>query len=140
MALYLLEPEADDYSPVPMMEVHGVRDLVIHYGASYGSSAFFDYSLDGNEGALQNMERWATMNDCTGSTPDIEIFEWDYSVLGYSNCENDAQVRLVTLNFAGHNPYKKDSPDQDELPGNPTGIDTSRMVWDFMSQFSKSSD
>lgn len=140
MALYLLEPESANYSPVPMMEVHGVRDAVIHYGVSYGSSAIFDFSLDGNEGALQNMERWAEMNGCSGSTPDVEIFEWDYSVLGYSDCDNNAQVRLVSLNFAGHNPYLKDSPDQETMPGNPTGIDTSRMVWDFMSQFSKSSD
>ena len=137
MAHYLLELEASDYTPVPMMEVHGVRDAVVHYGVTYANSLIFDRSLEGDEGALQNMERWAEMNGCSGSTPDVEIFEWDYSVLGYSDCENNAQVRLVSLNFAGHNPYKKDSPDQPTNTGNPTGIDTSRMVWEFMSQFSK---
>lgn len=137
MAHYLLDLEAADYAPVPMMEVHGVRDAVVHYGVTYTNSLIFDLSLEGDEGAIQNMERWAEMNGCTGSTPDIEIFEWDYSVLGYSDCENNAQVRLVSINFAGHNPYLKDSPDQPTSTGNPTGIDTSRMVWDFMSQFSK---
>ena len=135
--MYLLDPEASNYSPVPMMEVHGVRDAVVHYGVLYGSSIIFDQSLKGDEGAIQNLERWAEMNGCSGSTPDVEIFEWDYSILGYTNCENNASVKLVSLNFAGHNPYLKDSPDQPTSTGNPTGIDTSRMVWDFMSQFSK---
>ena len=137
MAMYFIDDPSPEYQAVPIMEVHGVRDLFVHYGVGYGSSILFDGSLEGDEGAIQNMEYWAELNGCSGLTPDVEIIEWDYSVLGYTNCEHGSEVRLVSLNFAGHNPYLKDSPDQDIFPGNPTGIDTSRMVWEFVSQFSK---
>ena len=48
---------------------------------------------------ISNMETWAEMNGCSGSTPDIEIFEYDYSIIGYAQCENNASVQLFTLNL-----------------------------------------
>ena len=40
--------------------------------------------------------------------------------------EEDVEVQLVTLHLADHNPYPS---------ANPTGIQTTQMVWDFMNRF-----
>ena len=51
------------YSPISLIEVHGVVDAIIPYGTSYSSSLYFDGSLDGEEGAIQNIVDWAAMNE-----------------------------------------------------------------------------
>ena len=134
MALYLLEDPHPSYSPISLIEVHGVLDGVIPYGTSYSSSMYFDGSLDGEEGAIQNIMDWAEMNGCEGSAMPPKIFETypDYSVMGYDACEDGTEVNLVTLNFAAHVPYTNSDTD------NPTNIDTVQLVWDFISRFSKS--
>ncbi len=126
MALYLLEDADPSFSPTPIIEVHGILDAVIPYSNSHSSSVIFDSSLVGDEGALQNIATWATMNGCSGLTPELIEEHPDYSIQGYTDCEEDVEVRLITLHLADHNPY----------PGaNPTGIQTTQMVWDFMSRF-----
>ncbi len=143
MAHYLLEPPSSNYSPIPLMEVHGVHDPVIPYGETYGFSPWVQHSCGNDcQGAISNLELWADMNGCSGSTPDIEIFEFDYSILGYNQCQNNASVQLFTLNLAHHNPYKKDYPSNNlwapvTSDGNPTGIDSSLIVWEFLSQYTK---
>ena len=136
MALYLLGSPDPSYSPVSLIEVHGILDPVIPYGASYPSSIYFDQSLDGEEGAIQNIMDWGEMNECSGAGNIPEIFEeyFDYSIMGYDDCEEGTEVQLVTLNFAHHAPYTNFDSD------NPTGVDTVQIVWDFMSQFSKFSE
>ena len=52
MALYLLDDPAPSYTPISLIEVHGLLDQIIPYGASYPSSLYFDQSLDGEEGAI----------------------------------------------------------------------------------------
>ena len=141
MAGYLFNEVHSSYSPVPIMEVHGVQDVWSPYGSIFGHALIFNQSTDGDEGAIQNLEKWAEANMCSGSNPQvIEMYE-DYSLIGYQECENDAETILVTLNFAGHNPYSNEYTGTWEggptLYSNPTGVDVSRMVWDFMSQFSK---
>ena len=143
MAHYLLEQPSPDYSPIPIMEVHGTLDPIVPYGTSYTSSALFANNLKGEEGAIKNLEVWSDMNFCSGSSPDLQIIEYDFSIIGYSQCQNDAEVRLLTLNFGGHNPYTKDYPIDDPILGpiltrNPTGVEVSRLVWEFMSKYSKS--
>ena len=136
MALYLLEEPHPSYSPISLIEVHGVVDAIIPYGTSYSSSLYFDASLDGEEGAIQNIMDWAKMNGCEDSGGLPKVFETyaDYSVMGYDACEMDTEVQLVTLNFANHWPYPGIDFD------NPTDVDTVQIVWDFMSRFSKSDD
>ena len=86
---------------------------------------------------------WGGANECSGSTPEFETVEWDYSVKRFTNCTNGADVVLVTMNYAQHNPYLNDYDGSDSpffqaiLTGNPTGIDASQMAWDFLSQYSK---
>ena len=142
MAHYLDDEVHPSYSPVPIMEFHGLIDPWVPYGTQYGHSIIFDSSLNGDEGAIQNLEKWADANKCSGSVPEVmETYE-DYSITGYSDCENNAVTLLVTLNFAGHNPYSNEYTGTWEggptLYPNPTGIDISLMSWNFLSTFSKS--
>ena len=72
----------------------------------------------------------------------METFETTalYSTVGFSSCENDAQIRLVTI-FAGqHNPYENDL-EQDGLgqvfQGTKGLVQSTQMVWEFISQYSK---
>jgi polyhydroxybutyrate depolymerase len=131
MALYLLDAPAPSYTPISLIEVHGLLDQIIPYGASYPSSVYFDQSLDGEEGAIQNIIDWGGMNGCKGG-PLPTIFEeyYDHTIMGYEDCENGTEVKLVTLNFAGHSPYPSDS-------NNPTDVNTTKIVWEFLSKFSK---
>ncbi len=146
MAGYVDEELAMGYSPTPIMEIHGVYDQFLPYASGAPAAAFWGGTLDLDEGAVQNLYWWADANGCSGSVPDIETAEWDYSIKKFTNCDNNAEVVLVTLNFAQHNPYLNDYNGTTDpvfealLSGNPTGIDSSKIAWDFMSQFSKSSD
>jgi poly(3-hydroxybutyrate) depolymerase len=136
MALYLLENPSPTYTPVSLIEVHGLLDQIIPYGASYPSSLYFDQSLDGEEGAIQNIMDWGEMNGCSGGTlPTIFEEHYDYSIMGYDDCDGDTEVQLVTLNFAAHAPY----PSNSYFIDNPTNVNTVQIVWDFMSQFSNPS-
>ena len=134
MALYFLDDPAPSYTPISLIEVHGLLDQIIPYGASYPSSLYFDQSLDGEEGAIQNNINWGEMNNCQGG-PLPTIFEeyYDYSIMGYDDCDNGTEVKLVTLNFAAHSPYPSNSYFMD----NPTDVNTVQIVWEFMSKFSK---
>ena len=68
--------------------------------------------------------------------PEIYELNDDFDIRGYSECENGAEVRLMSLFLAQHNPYVNDHDIHDE-PGNPTGTPSTRILWDFMSQFQK---
>ena len=142
MAHYLDNEVHSSYSPVPIMEIHGTLDQWVPYGSQLAHSIVFEFSLEGDEGAIQNLEKWADANMCEGSSPAVlELFE-DYSVIGYTECANGVETVLVTLNLAGHNPYSNEYTGTWEggptLYSNPTGIDVSLMTWEFLSQFSKS--
>ena len=126
MALYLLEDADPSFSPTPIIEVHGILDVVIPYSNSHSSSIIFDNSLVGDEGAMKNIATWAEMNGCSGILPEMIEEYPDYSIQGYTDCDEDVEVQLVTLHLADHNPYPS---------ANPTGIQTTQMVWDFMDRF-----
>ena len=126
MALYLLEDADPSFSPTPIIEVHGILDVVIPYSNSHSSSIIFDNSLVGDEGAMKNIATWAEMNGCSGILPEMIEEYPDYSIQGYTDCDEDVEVQLVTLHLADHNPYPS---------ANPTGIQTTQMVWDFMNRF-----
>ena len=144
MAGYTDEPLASNYSAIPVMEIHGLADQIVPYGSSFTTGVLLEETLEGDEGAIQNMYWWSDANGCAGAVPDLETVEWDYSVKRFTGCTNDADVVLVTMNYAQHNPYLNDYDGTDSpfyqaiLTGNPTGIDASQMAWDFLSQYSKS--
>ena len=149
MSFYLIAPPSPNYTPIPFMEVHGLLDDLIVYGNAGGLYVFNQQEDWSKEGAIQNMEDWKELNNCTGAAPELLVSEEDYDIRGYTNCENGAEVRLMTQFYGGHNPYAKDCPDyqlgspEDFLWScrkNPTGIETTRIVWDFLSGFTKSDD
>ena len=139
MAMYRFVEAPSNYSPIPFMEVHGLLDEIIQYATTAHSAPIFGPE----KGAIQNLESWADLNGCQGSIPEVVVSEVDYDIRGYTDCENEAQVMLVTLFFAAHNPYEHEDPDG-LVPGrgwaNPTGVPTSTIVWEFLSQFSKEVD
>lgn len=147
MSFYLIAPPSSNYTPIPFMEIHGLLDDLIVYGNAGLLTIFGQDTEWTEEGAIQNLEDWKNLNNCEGTTPEIIITEDDYDIRGYSDCENGAEVRLMTLYYGGHNPYAKDCPDyQLDSPEdviwscrkNPTGIESTRILWDFMNDFSKS--
>ena len=137
MSMYRFVEAPSDYLPIPFMEVHGLLDEIIQYTTTAHSAPIFGPE----KGAIQNLESWAELNGCQGTTPEVIESQDDYDIRGYTNCEKETQVMLVTLFFAAHNPYEHDDPVTQPGRGgaNPTGVPTSTMVWEFMSKFSKSS-
>ena len=135
MAMYQMAEVPTDYSPIPFMEVHGLLDEIVHYATTAPTAPVFGPE----KGAIQNLESWADFNSCQGSSPEVIVTEDDYDIRGYTDCENGAQVMLVSLFFGSHNPYEHDDPSSDPGRGwaNPTGVPSSTIVWEFVSQFSK---
>lgn len=114
-ALYLLVPKSDTYSPVPMLEIHGTKDSVVNFE---GAGAFL--------GAIRNLETWAAMNQCSGEA--VESWrEGPHYALTYEDCQQGAEVTLVTIHEGGHVIY----------PSQGSRINTTGMAWDFMKRFSK---
>ena len=138
MSMYRFAEAPSDYSPIPFMEVHGLLDEIVHYVTTAAAAPVFGPE----KGAIQNLESWADLNGCQGSIPEVVVSEVDYDIRGYADCENETQVMLVTLFFAAHNPYEHDDPVAQPGRGwaNPTGVTTSTIVWEFLSQFSKEVD
>ena len=134
MAMYLLAEVSSDYTPIPFIEVHGLLDEIVHYATTAPTAPVFGPE----KGAIQNLESWADLNGCQGSTPEVIVNEDDYDIRGYTDCENETQVLLMTLFFAAHNPYEHDDPVAQPGRGwaNPTGVPSSTIVWEFVSQYS----
>ncbi|MDG2072309.1 MAG: hypothetical protein P8J55_11455 [Pseudomonadales bacterium] len=115
LALYLLVPKSETYSPVPMLEIHGTKDSVVNFE---GAGTF--------PGAIRNLETWAAMNQCSGEA--VESWrEGPHYALTYEDCQQGAEVTLVTIHEGGHVIY----------PSQGSRINTTGMAWDFMKRFSK---
>ena len=71
MAGYTVEPKSDDYSPIPVMEFHGFLDPGVLYGHSSTASYQVAGTLEGEEGAIQNLYMWADANGCSASCPTL---------------------------------------------------------------------
>ena len=142
MSMYLLTEHTDTYSPIPVMEVHGFLDQVVLYESTALSVPWNKNMWTNPEafetGAIENIFEWSELNNCTGG---IETFDTNplYTIQGFSNCEDDAQIRLMTIYAAQHNPYAN-NPIQDDLivfQGTQGLVQSSEIVWEFISQFSK---
>ena len=135
MSMYLLEEPSSGYIPIPIMEIHGLEDPIAPYGSLITSSIIFQQQV-WFTGAEQNLYEWKEMNDCSGDFPALSETNAGYTVQEFTDCDNGSEVALVSLNLAAHNVYLKNDPGSPE-PGNPAGIDTPQIAWDFMSRFSK---
>ena len=141
-SMYFLDDPSPDYSPIPFMEIHGLVDELVHYpSVSLVGFYYGVYDVEASlVGAVQNFENWANLNDCQGLLPEIVALEDDYDIRAYSDCQNGAEVRLMTQFYASHNPYLNDYPASSGVgrgKGNPTGIQTTEILWDFLSKHSK---
>lgn len=115
LALYLLVPPGEDYTPVPLMEIRGSLDRVVNWdGSDYFPSA------------MENLEAWRTMNGCKGEAEE-SWREGSHYALTYNRCSNGAEITLVRIDQGGHVIY----------PQFGANIDTPQMAWDFMKRFSK---
>ena len=112
IALHLLVPETQNYSPVSVMTLFGTKD-----------DLYYPSDLPG---ALENLKKWKEINNCEGD-PNETWRSNDHFTLTYENCDNETQVSLVTINEGGHVLYR----------GVQTDINTSKMAWDFMKRFTK---
>ena len=144
MAMYLITEPVGDYTPIPVMEVHGFLDQVVLYESTALSVPFNEEMWTNPEaydtGAIENIYEWADYNGCPGP---LETFELNglYSVQGFDDCENNTSVRLMTIYAAQHNPYANDVDDGSVIGGLFVGtqglVESSQVVWEFLSQFSK---
>ena len=131
MSYYLLEDPNPNYSPIPIMEIHGLLDQII----LYSNDAIHLPNLEAQEhGAIQNLLLWAEMNECEGNLPDSNSPSALYSIQTFTNCGNETEVSLVTLYAADHNPYEESF---DIFSGNGGTVDTNGIAWNFLSRFSK---
>ena len=128
MSGYLMTDAPSSYvAPVPFMEVHGVLDTTVSYADNTAMTVYwFQNTVGFNKGAMQNLEYWADLNGCSGVVPEVITVNADYDIRGYSDCTANAEVRLMSLFSSGHNPY---------LSGNPTGTQSTAILWEFMSQY-----
>lgn len=131
MSYYLLEDPEPNYSPIPIMEIHGLLDQII----LYSNDAIHLPNIEAQEhGAIQNLLMWADMNGCEDITPDSNEPSIFYSQQTFTECENGSMVSLVTLYAADHNPYENSF---DIFPGNGGTVDTNGIAWNWLSTWSK---
>ena len=134
MSYYLLEDPSPDYSPIPIMEIHGLEDQII----LYSNDAIHLPNMDAQKhGAIQNLQQWGNMNGCGDKAPDSNSPSVFYSVQSFTDCDNGTEVSLVTLYAADHNPYEEGIG---VFVGNGGTVDTNGIAWEFLSRFSKEVD
>ena len=143
---YLSFHEAEGYSPIPVMEIHGFLDENTQYTntINWGLVDENRRNLESMQtGAVENMYDWVNYNDCEGSLPDRNEPGSIYSIQGFTECGNDSEVALITVHAGGHNLYGKDQCNSDYVwncLGNQGLYDLNQLQWDFLSRFSKSVD
>ncbi|MEC9137852.1 MAG: PHB depolymerase family esterase [Candidatus Thermoplasmatota archaeon] len=145
MAMYLVNDPTEQYSPIPIMEVHGFLDQIVLYESTILSIPFNEDMWTEPEayetGAVENMFEWAGHNDCSGG---VKTFEMNalYSIQGFDECANNATVKLMTIFAAQHNPYSNDNDDGTLIGSSFIGtqglVESSEIVWDFLILHNKS--
>jgi poly(3-hydroxybutyrate) depolymerase len=100
--------------PMPMLEIHGNTDKTVRYPEGIGFGSVED-----------GFDDWARFNGCVGES---EI-TWDNGNGAfrktYQYCDNNIKVEFLVLN-AGHN---------DIYCGEADNVDVTRIIWDFLSQW-----
>jgi polyhydroxybutyrate depolymerase len=112
MSMFLLVDAPSDYSPTPMMELHGTSDPLVAFEA-----AKFP-------GAVANFESLAGLNGCKGE-PNKNWTSGASFTETFHECEGGADVALVTIDGGEHWLYE----------GLEAEVDTTALAWEFLSQF-----
>ena len=121
-------PFAEDYIPVPTFIVHGLKDFELPYAEiTHGNGVGFASTPD-------QFKAIADRNGCAEDIVTEMLPDGEGKVETRTGCTNNADVTLVTLNNAGHSPYRGVESGQELNPRSlPTTIDTSQLAWDFLS-------
>jgi len=121
--------------PLPVIAFHGVDDKIVPYlgGASSRDEQFIFPGVE--EWAMG----WAELNSCS-SSPVISVLTDEITLRHFSNCQDDADVLLYTIENAGHT-----WPGGEKLPVWITGytnqdINASELMWEFFSGYSTGAD
>jgi len=128
----VLTPFPEDYTPVPIMMIQGMKDDIVPYD---GKIMLDIPGLDplGFLPMNQTITYLGNQNECTED--DFEDVFDEKGIVGRtfkkSNCKGQANIEVVALFEAGHNPYSS------EVFGDHTTVDTTAMAWDFVSARSK---
>jgi polyhydroxybutyrate depolymerase len=123
--------------PVPVLQVHGTDDPCWSYETS---DARCIGSGGDKLGALESVTGWAERNDCTGSPeveelPDLQDDGTRTVATRWSNCADDVEVLLLTVQGGGHT-WPNGSPALSvERVGRVTGDWGSEELWAFLSRF-----
>jgi polyhydroxybutyrate depolymerase len=140
---YLGFLDDSEYSPIPIMEMHGFGDEIAQYSNS-ARIALFEEDAQNIEaiqsGAHENLYDWANFNGCEGLTPDSNDPSSLYSIQRFTSCENNTEVALFTSYSGGHNLYENDACQFDfvwSCWGNQGAFDTHEIIWEFVSRYSK---
>ena len=102
--------------PVPVLQIHGLRDVIVPY-----------FGNEGSKSISVVMEYWAQNNSCDieplRAVADYEDFAVYYDY--YQNCLNNADVELILSSKMGHTWPWADNE----------GFSASEDIWRFVSQF-----
>jgi len=117
-----------DFTPVPIMMIHGQQDLVIKYDGE--SQNFFNIGDVGIWSIPQTTDQLLFQNGCSGSVSSPLEGSTNGVVVEGTNCQ--APVKVVTLPDAGHLPYQVPFlPNPEFYGGSVTTEDTTGVAWDF---------
>ncbi len=130
----IITPFPDDYSPVPIWMIHGMKDNTIPYNGSPvmtipGIGALGFLTID------QQISYLTQKNGCEGEGEmDVEDETGAQvgKVIKRGQCKDNANVEVVALFDADHHPYQRSS-----LTDFPPTVDTTAMAWEFCSAYSK---
>ena len=115
----------NDQRPVPMIAFHGTADPAVPYN---GGSAWI------SSRPFPNVPRWAAnwarRNRC-GANPIESAVARDVARRAYTNCDDDADVVLYTIQGGGHT-WPGGGPLPEWFVGTTTrSIDATRLMWTF---------
>ncbi len=118
--------------PVPVIAFHGTDDPIVPY---YGGRTITPYHNYEFEPIYEWAANWARRNGCADDPESIPPVG-EVSGVRYTNCNENAEVVLYTVNGGGHT-----WPGGDELPKWLTGhtnqdINATEIMWEFFSKFS----
>jgi polyhydroxybutyrate depolymerase len=111
--------------PLPMIAFHGTADTIVPYGG--GPSKFFKIPFP----ALPSWAAsWAQRNQCKRE-PTLLRITANVTRLAYTDCAENADVVLYTINRGGHS-WPGGKPVPVWMFGPTTGeIDATQLMWDF---------
>lgn len=87
------ETECQPSRPVSVISFRGADDTVVPYGGGISGPPGYPDMLNDRLGAVGTFEKWAALDQCTGSPTDPD----PNSCSTYTTCEEGAEVTLCTI-------------------------------------------